>query len=318
MARNKKRKGDPVHGWLNFNKPVEMTSTQAVAIVKRLFNAQKAGHGGTLDPLADGVLPIALGEATKTSAYAMDADKDYTFVISWGQSTSTQDREGEVTGSSDVRVPLDAVAEALAGFVGEIEQVPPKFSAIKVNGQRAYDLARDGEEVELKSRTVMLYEAKLDEASTTDEAVIHVTCGKGFYIRALVRDLAFELGMEGHVTSLKRTRVGGFELAQGSSKEEIEALEDPEARKALLVPIEASLDDIPAINISSDGEAKLRNGNEFRLLPHEMQDFQSQRSELQGDESDDRMALAMSNGQALAMGEIRAGFFRPFRVFQIG
>ena len=156
LARQRKRKGDPVHGWLNLNKPVEITSTQAVSVVKRLFNAQKAGHGGTLDPLADGILPIAFGEATKTSAYAMDADKDYSFEIEWGKSTNTQDREGDVTAESDVRVSLDTVREVLAGFIGEIEQVPPQFSAIKVNGERAYDLAREGETVELKSRKVDL------------------------------------------------------------------------------------------------------------------------------------------------------------------
>ncbi len=317
MARKKNRKGDPVHGWLNFNKPVEMTSTQAVGLVKRLFNAQKAGHGGTLDPLADGVLPIAFGEATKTSAYAMDADKDYTFTIAWGSSTTTQDREGEVVATSDGRASMEDIAAALETFVGDIEQVPPKFSAIKVNGERAYDLARDGEEVELQSRQVTLYEARLDEASTRDEAIIHVTCGKGFYIRSLVRDLAAKLDLEGHVSALKRTRVGNFEIENGQTPDMLDALADPEARRDVLVPIEAALDDIPAIEISSEGEMKLRNGNEFRLLPHEMSKFQTLRAELQGEDSDDRVALAMADGIALALGEIRAGFFKPFRVFQI-
>ncbi|MDF1679759.1 tRNA pseudouridine(55) synthase TruB [Ponticaulis sp.] len=317
MARKKNRKGDPVHGWLNFNKPVEMTSTQAVGLVKRLFNAQKAGHGGTLDPLADGVLPIAFGEATKTSAYAMDADKDYTFTIAWGSSTTTQDREGDVVAQSGARASMEDIAAALATFVGDIEQVPPKFSAIKVNGERAYDLARDGEEVELQSRQVTLYEARLDEASTRDEAIIHVTCGKGFYIRSLVRDLAAKLDLEGHVYALKRTRVGNFEISEGNTPELLEAVSDLETRRRLLVPIEAALDDIPSIEISSEGEMKLRNGNEFRLLPHEMSKFQTLRAELQGEDSDDRVALAMADGTALALGEIRAGFFKPFRVFQI-
>lgn len=317
MARNRKRKGDPVHGWLNFNKPVGMTSTQAVGLVKRLFNAQKAGHGGTLDPLADGILPIALGEATKTSAYAMDADKDYTFAIEWGASTSTQDKEGEIIGQSDKRASLDEVRAALAGFVGEIQQIPPQFSAIKVDGQRAYDLARGGEQVELKARDVVVYEASLDQASTEDEAIIHVTCGKGFYIRALVRDLAEKLGLEGHVTALKRTRVGAFEIEDGLTPEMLEAMDGPEARKGILVPIETAMDDVPAVEIMAANASRLRNGNDIMLLPHEMDDFKRQRAELQGEDSDDRLALMLCDGKAIAMGEIRAGHFQPSRVFQL-
>lgn len=317
MARNRKRKGDPVHGWLNFNKPVEMTSTQAVGLVKRLFNAQKAGHGGTLDPLADGILPIALGEATKTSAYAMDADKDYTFIIEWGASTTTQDREGEVIARSDRRPTPVEVSEALAGFVGEIEQIPPQYSAIKVNGERAYDLARDGETVELQARKVDLFEARLDDSSSQDLATIHVTCGKGFYIRALVRDLAEKLGAEGHVVSLKRTRVGAFSLENAISVDMLEGMEAPEARREVLVPIEAAMDDVPAIEIMPSNLARLRNGNDVLLLPHEMENFRRQRAELLGEESDDRLALALADGKAIALGEVRAGHFRPSRVFQI-
>ncbi len=316
MARQRNRKGDPVHGWLNFNKPEGMTSTQAVGFIKRMLNAQKAGHGGTLDPLAEGILPIALGEATKTSAYAMDADKDYTFHIAWGNSTSTQDREGEVIASSDVRPSPEQVAETLKGFIGEIEQVPPKFSAIKVNGERAYDLARDGEEVELKSRKVDLFEARIDPASTENEAVIHVTCGKGFYIRALVRDLAAELGAEGHVSVLKRTRVGAFEIGDAITQAALEAEEAVEVRRETLVPIETALDDVPAIEIMSSHITKLSNGNSVPLLPHELSAFKTRRAELQGDDSDDRLALALADGAALALGEVRAGQFHPARVFR--
>lgn len=317
MARQRKRKGDPVHGWLNLNKPYEMTSTQAVAIVKRLFNAQKVGHGGTLDPLADGILPIALGEATKTSAYAMDADKDYTFRIAWGSSTTTQDKEGEVTATSDARASLDDVRAALAKFVGDIEQVPPQFSAIKVNGERAYDLARDGETVELKSRAVTLYEAELDDASTQDEAIIHVTCGKGFYIRALVRDLAFELGLEGHVSALKRTRVGAFELEHAVSIDDLEAMEDALSRRDALIPIEEAIDQIPTVNISGQELARLRNGNDVLIMPHDMASYRDQRDELFGEDSDDRIALGLSDGKAIALGDVRAGRFMPSRVFQM-
>lgn len=317
MARNRKRKGDPVHGWLTFNKPAGMTSTQAVGLVKRLFNAQKAGHGGTLDPLADGILPIAFGEATKTSAYAMDADKDYTFTIEWGASTSTQDKEGEVIGRSDKRASLAAVSEALQSFVGDIQQIPPQFSAIKVNGERAYDLARGGEQVELKAREVVLYEASLDDTSTEDEAIIHVTCGKGFYIRALVRDLAEKLGLEGHVTALKRTRVGAFKIKDAVTPDMLEAMDGPDARKDVLVPIETAMDDVPTVEIMAANASRLRNGNDIMLLPHEMDDFKRQRTELQGEESDDRLALVLCDGKAIAMGEIRAGHFQPSRVFQL-
>ena len=317
MARQRKRKGDPVHGWLNFNKPVGMTSTQAVGYVKRVMNAKKAGHGGTLDPLADGILPIALGEATKTTAYAMDADKDYTFHISWGASTATQDAEGEVIASSDVRPEPVAVAEVLKTFVGEIEQVPPKFSAIKVNGERAYDLAREGEEVELQARKVELFEATLDPDSTPETAVIHVTCGKGFYIRALVRDLAFELGAEGHVTLLRRTRVGAFEMKTCTDKSVLEAAETPEVCRNHLIPLEAPLDDIPKLDIQSSQLFRLRNGNDVQLLPNELRDFEVQRVIMPGEDSDDRLALIMEHDQAVALGEIRAGRFQPIRVFQM-
>src|SRR5262245_57903753 len=207
---SRRKKGEPVHGWLILDKPEDVTSTQAVAICRRVFNAQKAGHGGTLDPLASGILPIAFGEATKTVGYVMEADKDYVFTIRWGSSTTTQDREGAVTGTSDVRPSQDAIVEALKGFVGEIQQTPPQYSAIKVNGERAYDLARDGEQVELEPRAVVVHAAELLDAPSSDLAVIGVRCGKGFYIRALVRDLALALGAEGHVAALRRTRVGAF------------------------------------------------------------------------------------------------------------
>ncbi len=316
LARQKKRKGDPVHGWLNLNKPIEMTSTQAVGKVRWLLNAQKAGHGGTLDPLADGILPIALGEATKTSAFAMDADKDYTFEISWGASTTTQDREGEVTAQSDVRPSFEAIAKALEGFVGEIEQIPPQFSAIKVNGERAYDLARDGEAVELKARTVEVFAAELDESSTEDLAKIHVTCGKGFYIRALVRDLAAALGAEGHVWTLKRTRVGAFKIEDAVSVDALEAMDEIEARRAALIPIETALDDVPSVEIMSSSVARIRNGNAVMLMPHEMDAFKKARTDLLGEESDDRLALALCDGKAVALGDVRAGQFQPSRVFQ--
>src|SRR5262249_23366307 len=186
---SRRKKGDDVSGWVVLDKPEDATSTQAVSAVRRLFNANKAGHAGTLDPLASGVLPIALGEATKTVPWLMEAEKVYRFTIRWGVSTATQDREGEVTATSDVRPTAAAISQALTAFVGEIEQVPPAFSAVKIDGERAYDLARAGESVELKARTVVVHEAALEEADG-DDAVLKMRSGKGFYVRALVRDLA--------------------------------------------------------------------------------------------------------------------------------
>ncbi|MCF6328852.1 MAG: tRNA pseudouridine(55) synthase TruB [Henriciella sp.] len=226
MGRQRKRKGDPVHGWLAVDKPRGVTSTRVVSILKRLYHAQKTGHGGTLDPLADGILPIAFGEATKTAQWAMDCDKEYVFTIEWGISTSSQDKEGEVIATSDVR-PLRADIEAaIPAFIGDIQQVPPKYSAIKIAGERAYDLARDGEEFEIPSREVSVYEAELTDVPDADHAVIKVVSGKGFYVRAMARDLATVLGAEGHVSQLRRTRVGAMDEAASITLPALEALAD--------------------------------------------------------------------------------------------
>src|SRR5690242_19081834 len=204
---SRRKKGDDISGWVVLDKAEDISSTQAVSAVRRVFNAQKAGHSGTLDPLASGVLPIALGEATKTVPWLMEAQKEYVFTIRWGVSTATQDREGEPTAQSDVRPAPEAVTEALRGFIGEIEQIPPQFSAVKIDGERAYDLARAGEEVELQPRRVVVYEAEITATEGADFVTVRVRCGKGFYIRALVRDLAAKLGAEGHVWRLRRTAV---------------------------------------------------------------------------------------------------------------
>ena len=306
----------PYNGWINIDKPLDMTSTQAVGKVKKLLGMKKVGHAGTLDPLATGILPIAVGEATKTVQYLQNRDKGYDFTITWGEARSTDDSEGEIIASSDTRPSQQQIIDALPAFTGDIEQIPPKFSAIKIQGERAYDLARDGEEVELKSRKVDLFEARIDPASTENEAVIHVTCGKGFYIRALVRDLAAELGAEGHVSVLKRTRVGAFEIGDAITQAALEAEEAVEVRRETLVPIETALDDVPAIEIMSSHITKLSNGNSVPLLPHELSAFKTRRAELQGDDSDDRLALALADGAALALGEVRAGQFHPARVFR--
>ncbi|HVY33608.1 MAG TPA: tRNA pseudouridine(55) synthase TruB, partial [Caulobacteraceae bacterium] len=242
----RRKKGLPVSGWICLDKPLELGSTQAVGRVRRLFEAQKAGHAGTLDPLASGILPIALGEATKTVPFMMDAGKTYSFVVKWGETTTTLDREGEVIARSDVRPAPETVAEALKAFVGEIQQIPPAYSAIKVDGQRAYDLARQGETVDLAPRTVTIHEARVVEAIDADHVRIEIDCGKGTYVRALARDLALALGTHGHVSELRRTRVGSFDLSRAICLEKLEELIHKGAGSEALLPVETALDDIPA------------------------------------------------------------------------
>lgn len=313
LSRQRKRKGEPVTGWLNLFKPVEMTSTQAVAIIKRLYNAEKVGHGGTLDPLADGILPIALGEATKTVQWAMDAHKEYVFTIRWGISTASQDAEGEAVATSDVRPARETVEAALKAYVGTIRQVPPKFSAIKVAGERAYDLARGGEVFELESREVDVHAAKLIGMPDADHSVIHVVSGKGFYVRALARDLAADLGAEGHISQLRRTRVGAFDAAGAISIADLQALaEDRDALRTHLKPLHAVLTGLPQLQITPNDAGNLRQGRTIMLLPHVVERWREGRAE-----DDDRMALAIAGEDAVALGEVRAGHFEPVRVFAV-
>ena len=216
----KRRKGNPVHGWVVLDKPYGVGSTPMVGKVRWLFSAAKAGHAGTLNPLATGILPIALGEATKTVPFMMDAAKSYTFQITWGETRSTQDAEGEVTATSDIRPTSDEITATLPQFIGDIEQIPPKFSAIKIDGERAYDLARAGGVVEIKSRPVRVDKFALI-AATEDTATFDVDCGKGTYIRSLARDLAAVLGTCGYVSVLRRTRVGPFTLEESITLDEL-------------------------------------------------------------------------------------------------
>src|SRR6266700_372677 len=222
-VQHRREKRD-VHGWIILDKPVGMTSTHAVSIVKRLFTAKRAGHAGTLDPLASGCLPIALGEATKTVPFVMDGRKAYRFSVRWGEERDTDDAEGRVAASSDERPTPEAIAALLPGFVGAIEQVPPRFSAIKIEGERAYDIARDGEAFELKPRVVNIDRLTLVEAPDQDHTGFEAECGKGTYVRALARDLGRKLGCCGHVAALRRTAVGPFAEPEMISLEQIEAL----------------------------------------------------------------------------------------------
>ncbi len=308
MAR--RRKGDAVSGWICLDKPSDLTSTHAVSRVRRAFNAQKAGHAGTLDPLATGVLPIALGEATKTVPFLMDADKTYRFTIEWGRTTATFDREGAVTAASDVRPTPEAVAAALEGFLGEIQQVPPAYSAVKVDGERAYDLAREGVAVELQPRPVMIYAAKVVGAPDPDHVEIELDCGKGTYVRALVRDLAATLGACAHVSALRRTRVGGFRDTSAITLEKLEDLCDRGAASEALLPVETALDDIPALAVTAEDAFRLSQGRPIVLLPRQVETLAARQDA-------SRTVLAIHGGKAVGLCERRAGQLRPVRVFNL-
>lgn len=315
---SRRKKGEDVSGWVVLDKPEEMTSTHAVSAIKRVFNANKAGHAGTLDPLASGILPIALGEATKTVPWLMEAEKTYLFTIKWGVSTKTQDREGEPTATSDVRPTPDAIRAALADFIGEIEQTPPQFSAVKVDGERAYDIARSGESVALEPRRVIVHEAELVGTEGADHATLRVRSGKGFYIRALVRDLATKLGAEGHVWRLRRTAVGPFTETQSVTLDELQHLGQKGAASERLNPVETALADIPALAINGEDAFKLRQGRPIVLLPHVMEDLKPKfRDRTIAGQDASRAALALFQGKAVALGDVRAGKFKPTRVFHI-
>ena len=267
--QRKKDKRD-VHGWVVLDKPIGMTSTHAVAVVKRLFSAKRAGHAGTLDPLATGCLPIALGEATKTVPFIMDSRKRYRFTVRWGEERDTDDAEGRVVETSATRPQPDAVAALCPQFTGTIEQVPPRYSAIKIEGERAYDLARDGQEVTLQSRMIDVGALNLVESPDPDHSVLETECGKGTYVRALARDMGRVLGCFGHVSALRRTSVGPFGEVAMIPLEQLAALCDRAAAGEgnladALLPVETALDDIPALAISRADAARLQRGQTVLL-----------------------------------------------------
>ena len=308
MAR--RRKGDAVSGWICLDKPSNLGSTQAVGRVRRLFNAQKAGHAGTLDPLATGILPIALGEATKTVPFLMDADKAYRFTVRWGVETATFDREGAVTASSDVRPHAAAIAEALKAFVGEISQVPPNYSAVKVDGARAYDLAREGVEMDLQPRVVTIHDARLVNTPDPDHAVIEIECGKGAYVRALARDLAAALGTRAHVSALRRTRVGGFGTANAITLEKLEELCQEGPPLEVLLPVETALDDIPELAVTTEDAFRLTQGRSIVLLPRQVETLKARLGA-------SRVVSAREGSRMVALCEMRAGRLNPTRVFHL-
>jgi tRNA pseudouridine55 synthase len=306
MAR--RRKGLPIHGWLVLDKPQGMTSTQAVSRVRHLYSAQKAGHAGTLDPLATGVLPIAFGEATKTVPFAVEGNKQYRFTVRFGAATDTDDADGTIVATSDRRPTLPEIEAALRSFVGEISQVPPRYSALKVGGARAYDLARDEEDFELAARPALIESLTLIDMPDPDHCVIEARCGKGTYVRALARDLGIALGSLAHVTELRRTRVGPFAEEAAISLAKLQELGHSavgrDALLSVLQPVETALDDIPALAIGGQDAARLKRGQPVLLRGRDAPILKGP-------------VYATSRGTLVAVGEVSQGELRPTRVFNL-
>ncbi len=309
MARRKK--GLAVSGWINLDKPYDFGSTQAVGKVRWLFNAQKAGHAGTLDPLATGILPIALGEATKTVSFLVDADKTYRFTLEWGRATATFDREGETTATSEVRPTREAIEAALPDFIGEITQVPPNYSAVKVDGERAYDLARDGVEFELAGRIVRIDGLRILSIPDEDHVELEMDCGKGTYVRAIARDLAEKLGTCAHVSLLRRTRVGPFREETAITLEKLEDLGHKAALPEALLPVATALDDIPVLAVTAEDAFRLAQGRSIVLVPRQVEALRARLT------NGSRTVSAMEGERLVALAEMRAGQLNPVRVFQL-
>ncbi|WP_417278737.1 tRNA pseudouridine(55) synthase TruB [Celeribacter sp.] len=302
MARRKK--GRAVHGWLVVDKPAGMTSTSVVNKVRWAFDAQKAGHAGTLDPDATGVLAVALGEATKTVPFITEALKCYRFSVRFGQATNTDDAEGEVIAESDAR-PTDAqILDALAQFEGDIMQVPPKFSAVKIDGQRAYKLARDDEEFEIAARPLYVDELKFHERVDEDHAILEMVCGKGGYVRAIARDLGAALGCYGHVEWLRREWSGPWDVEEGVSLAKIEEFAKSEEIDQFLRPVEEGLADLDEVTCTPEGATRLRNGNPGMVYPADGVEY--------GDE-----VWASFEGKPVAVGQYKGGELHPSRVFNL-
>ncbi|HEY3638629.1 MAG TPA: tRNA pseudouridine(55) synthase TruB [Rhizomicrobium sp.] len=313
----RRKKGALVHGWVVVDKPVGVTSTETVSVVRRVFDAQKAGHAGTLDPLASGVLAVALGEATKTVSFAMDSEKVYRFTARWGESRDSDDAEGKVEGVSAVRPSTAEIEALLPRFVGEISQVPPRFSAIKVGGERAYDIARDGETPNLEARIVSIYEVRLLGQPDPDHAEFEMRCGKGTYVRAWVRDFAIALGTLGYVSELRRVAVGGFTLDNAIPLEKLKSFVHSPAAFEYLKPISTALDGIPALAVTGTDAVRLRCGNSILMragLFARIKEEAGAGDDLQGL----TVFLSSAVGEPVALAELSGGELRPFRVFNFG
>ncbi len=300
MARG--RKGQAVHGWVVVDKPAGLTSTTVVAMVRRAYDAAKAGHAGTLDPAATGVLAVALGEATKTVPFVTDADKAYRFTVRWGVATDTDDAEGRVLAESAVRPTPAQIAAALPAFRGDIWQVPPQVSAVKVEGERAYDLAREGVAMDLAARP--LHVARLDLVAVPDDdhATFEMVCGKGGYVRSIARDLGERLGTRAHVTALRRLWSGPFRADDGVDPQALAGLA-PEDRAVRLLPLETALAGLPEVRLSAEGAVRVRNGNPGACIFATAAPGQA--------------AWASHQGRAVAVGVYMGGLLHPNRVFNL-
>ena len=299
----RRKKGRDISGWVVIDKPAGITSTSVVNKVRWAFDAKKAGHAGTLDPDATGVLAVALGEATKTVPFVTDAMKAYRFTVRLGQSTNTDDAEGEVVNASDARPTDKEIAAALPALTGDIMQIPPKFSAVKIDGQRAYKLARDGEDVEIAARPLFVEALTFIERPDADHVTLEMVCGKGGYVRSIARDLGEALGCYGHVRELRRIWSGPFDVEDGVTLEELDAVAKTDAIMEFLGPLEVGLADLPELPTTESGAVKLRNGNPGLVIASDVE---------YGDE-----AWASLNGQAVAVGRFKAGELHPSRVFNL-
>ena len=297
----RKRKGRDISGWLVVDKPAGITSTAVVNKVRWAFDAKKAGHAGTLDPEATGVLAVALGEATKTVPYITDALKAYTFTVRLGVATNTDDAEGQEIATSDLRPDDAAIKEALSAFIGDIEQVPPQFSAVKVDGERAYKRARDGEEMELAARALWVESLLLTDRPDPDHVTLEMVCGKGGYVRSIARDLGQALGCFGHVRELRRIWSGPFGAEQGLTLDQIDEMAKTPALDEHLLPLEQGLVDLPSVTATAEGATRLRNGNPGMVIARDIE---------YGDE-----CWAALDGKAVAVGRYKAGELHPSRVF---
>lgn len=303
----RKKTGRPISGWIAVDKPPGLTAAAVVARVKRALDAAKAGHGGTLDPLATGILPLALGEATKTVNFVMDGTKTYEFEVTWGAATDTDDRDGAVIRTSDVRPAAEAIRAALPAFTGIIQQIPPDYSAIKVDGRRAYDMARKKEALDLAARPVHVHSFLFLESPDPDHGLFRVDCGKGTYIRALVRDLSRTLGTEGHISVLRRTRCGVFTEKRAISLDKLEALGDKAADSEYLLPVGTVLDDIPALALTEEEARRMTLGQAIALWPV------VKRTPHEGLEQGTAVQ-AVCGDKLIAVAEVGNGMVRPVRV----
>ena len=306
----RKHRGKAIHGWIIIDKPGGLSSNAVVGRVRRLTGAAKVGHAGTLDPMATGVLPMALGEATKIVSYLMDGAKAYRFTVRWGEQRDTDDAEGEVVATSDARPAKEQILVVLGNFIGDIEQVPPVFSAIKIEGKRAYALARADQAPEMKPRTIHIEDLKLLRVVDADHAEFEAVSGKGAYMRSLARDLGTALGTVGHIVQLRRIAVGPFDEKQAISLDKLESLRHSAPLSEHLLPVETVLDDIPALALTETEARKLSQGQAIPVLPV------ASRSPLKNIGQGD-VVRVMAEGRLVALAKINGGEIRPFRVMNL-